>query len=222
VTAPALDSFHVKICGITRPFDAECAIDAGVDMLGLNFVPASPRCIDVALAHAIARVARGRARIVGVFADADERVIRDVADDVPLDLVQLHGDETPEFVSKLGRRAFKAIAIGSAEDVAFAKTYPGDLLLVDARVVGQRGGTGVRIDPALVAPLARERPMLLAGGLGPENVADAIRHVVPRGVDVASGVEVLPGIKDEGMMRRFVEEARRAAREVCDRFDCRA
>ncbi|MBK9264382.1 MAG: phosphoribosylanthranilate isomerase [Polyangiaceae bacterium] len=213
---PPLDSFHVKICGITRPVDAELAIAAGADMLGLNFVPSSPRCIDVACAQAIARVVLGRARIVGVFADADEARIRSIADDVPLDLVQLHGDEPPELVATLGPRAFKAVAVGSADDVEFAKTYPGDLLLVDARVVGQRGGTGVRIDPALVAPLARERPILLAGGLKPDNVAEAIRHVAPRGVDVASGVESAPGIKDEGMMRRFVAEARRAAREVFD------
>lgn len=211
-----LDSFHVKICGITRCIDAELAINAGADMLGLNFVPTSPRRIDVVLAQAIARAANGRVQLVGVFADEDEANIRNIVDAVPLDFIQLHGRESPEFVSTMGSRAFKAIAIGSAEDVEFAKTYPGELLLVDARVAGQHGGTGVRIDPDLVAPLARLRPILLAGGLRPENVAEAVLHVRPRGVDVASGVETRPGIKDEGLMHRFVAEARRVTRELFD------
>jgi len=211
---PAGDSFHVKICGLTRPIDAERAVDSGADLLGLNFVPTSSRCIDIACAQTIAHVVNGRARLVGVFVDESLERILQVAADVPLDLVQLHGHESPEFVSAVGPRAFKAVAIGSAEDVEFAKTYPGNLLLVDARVAGQHGGTGVRIDPRLVAPLARERSVILAGGLRPENVAEAVRQVRPRGVDVASGVESAPGIKDERMMQEFVQEARRAAREV--------
>jgi phosphoribosylanthranilate isomerase len=211
---PAGDSFHVKICGLTRPIDAERAVDSGADLLGLNFVPTSSRCIDIACAQTIAHVVNGRARLVGVFVDESLERILQVAADVPLDLVQLHGHESPEFVSAVGPRAFKAVAIGSAEDVEFAKTYPGHLLLVDARVAGQHGGTGVRIDPRLVAPLARERSVILAGGLRPENVAEAVRQVRPRGVDVASGVESAPGIKDEWMMQEFVQEARRAAREV--------
>ena len=211
-----LDSFHVKVCGLTRPTDVDDAIGAGVDMLGLNFVPASPRCIDVSLARALARVAAGRAQLVGVFADEDEERMRQVMADVPLDLLQLHGQEAPERVASFGASAFKAVAIGSVADVEFAKTYPGELLLVDARVQGMRGGTGMRLDPDLVAPLARLRPLLLAGGLRPENVADAVRRVGPRGVDVASGVETSPGIKDPDLMQRFVTEARHAAREVLE------
>ena len=213
---PRLDSFHVKVCGITRCIDAELAINAGADMLGLNFVPTSPRRIDMSVAQAIARAANGRVQLVGVFADEDEASIRNFVNEVPLDFIQLHGRESPEFVSTMGPRAFKAVAIGSADDIEFAKTYPGELLLVDARVAGQHGGTGVRIDPDLVAPLARLRSILLAGGLRPENVAEAVRHVRPCGVDVASGVETRPGIKDEAMMQKFVAEARRAAREVFD------
>lgn len=208
------DSFHVKICGLTRTIDAECAVACGADMLGLNFVSTSKRCIDVARARAIAHVVDGRARLVGVFVDENLERILQIADEVPLDLIQLHGQESPEFVSAVGPRAFKAVAVGSSEDVEFAKTYPGDLLLVDASVAGQRGGTGVRVDPLLVTTLARERAVILAGGLRPENVAEAVRQVHPRGVDVASGVESAPGIKDEGMMQNFIQEARRAAREV--------
>lgn len=213
MTSP-LESFHVKICGFTRLHDAEAAVDAGADMLGLNFVPSSPRFIDIALAKTIARAIRGKAQIVGVFADEDEAIIRSVTDEVPLDLIQLHGQESPEFVRTIGPRAFKAVPVGSQEDVEVARTYPGNWLLVDARVVGRMGGTGVRIDPQLVAPLARSRSLLLAGGLRPENVAEAVRLVRPRGVDVASGVETLPGAKEEGMMRAFISEARRAAREA--------
>lgn len=207
-------SFHVKICGFTRLLDAEAAVDAGADMIGLNFVPSSPRCIDIALAKIIAQALHGKARIVGVFANDDEAHIRFVASEVPLDLIQLHGQESPDFVRTIGPSAFKAVAVGGPDDIALAKTYPGSWLLVDARVAGQLGGTGVRIDPHLVAPLALERSLLLAGGLRPENVAEAVRLVRPRGVDVASGVETLPGAKDEGMMRTFVAEARRAAREA--------
>lgn len=212
-----LDSFHVKVCGLTRPHDAELAIVAGADLLGLNFVAVSPRFVDVARARDIARVVDGRARIVGVFADEDRESIQRIVAEVPLDLVQLHGRETPDFVATIGNRAFKAVSIGSVADIEFAKTYPGDWLLVDAQVDGQRGGTGVRIDPDLVAPLARLRPVLLAGGLRPENVADAVHRVRPRGVDVASGVETSPGIKDSDLMQRFVTEARRAAREVLEK-----
>jgi len=210
----ALDSFHVKICGFTRLHDAEAAVDAGADMLGLNFVPSSPRRIDVALAKTIAHAVRGKAQLVGVFADADEAIIRSIADEVPLDLIQLHGQESPDFVRTIGPRAFKAVPVGGPEDIEVARKYPGNWLLVDARVAGQMGGTGVRIDPFLVAPLARSRALLLAGGLRPENVAEAVRLVRPRGVDVASGVETLPGAKEEGMMRAFISEARRAAREA--------
>jgi phosphoribosylanthranilate isomerase len=211
---PPLESFHVKICGLTRLRDAEAAVDAGADMIGLNFVPSSPRNIDVSLAKSIAQALRGRARIIGVFADEDEARIRFIQSEVPLDLIQLHGQESPEFVRTIGSSAFKAVAVGAPEDIELAKTYPGAWLLVDARVAGQLGGTGVRIDPHLVAPLARSRSLLLAGGLRPENVAEAVQWVRPRGVDVASGVETLPGVKDEGMMRSFIAEARRAAREA--------
>ncbi|MDC0746814.1 phosphoribosylanthranilate isomerase [Polyangium mundeleinium] len=208
---PAL---HVKICGFTRIDDVEAAVSAGADMIGLNFVSGSPRRIDVPLARALVGAARGRVEIVGVVADLDPARVAELVVEVGLDRVQLHGDEPPEVIDALGPRAFKALRIGGAEDVALAARYGGDLLLVDARVPGQQGGTGVRVDPALVVELARARRLLLAGGLGPDNVAEAVRVVRPWGVDVASGVESAPGLKDERKMRAFVSEARRAAQEA--------
>ncbi|MDI1447820.1 phosphoribosylanthranilate isomerase [Polyangium sp. 6x1] len=215
-TPPAL---HVKICGFTRIEDVEAAVSAGADMLGLNFVPGSPRRIDVPLARALVGAARGRVEIVGVVADLDPQRIEALVAEVGLDRVQLHGDEPPEVLGTLGPRAFKALRIGGAEDVALAARYGGDLLLVDARVPGQKGGTGVRVDPALVVELSRARRVLLAGGLGPDNVAEAVRVVQPFGVDVASGVEYAPGLKDERKMRAFVDEARRATQDAARAAD---
>jgi len=210
------EALHVKICGVTRIVDVELALDAGADLIGLNFVHGSPRRLDVARARALADAARGRATIVGVVADESQEAIEALVAAVGLDRVQLHGDEPPELVTALAPRAFKAIRVGSAEDASEAARFPGEIVLVDARVTGKLGGTGVRVDPAFVAPIARARCVLLAGGLGPESVAEAVRLVRPWGVDVASGVESAAGIEDERAVRAFVAEARRAAREVIE------
>jgi phosphoribosylanthranilate isomerase len=199
----------IKICGITTAADAEACAALGADMLGLNFVPGSPRRVDVPAARAIADSVRGRVEIVGVVADLDEQALLDLRAAAGLDRLQLHGDEPPDLVQRLGAIAFKALRIGSDADVAAADAYEG-LILVDAKVKGALGGTGRAVDPALVAPLARRRPVLLAGGLGPGNVADAVRVVAPWGVDVASGVERAPGVKDLAKVASFVRAARGA------------
>jgi phosphoribosylanthranilate isomerase len=199
---------HVKICGVTRVIDAVLAADAGADMIGLNFVEGSPRCVDGRLAREIADRVRGRVELVGVVADEDEARLSELEREVGLDWIQLHGDESPERVKALLPRAFKAVRVGSADDASLALQYPGEILLVDARVEGQLGGTGVRVDPALVQPLARARRVMLAGGLKPDNVAEAVRAVGPWGVDTASGVESAPGIKDPGKLAAFIAAAR--------------
>jgi phosphoribosylanthranilate isomerase len=176
-------------------------------MLGLNFVSGSPRRVGLARARALADAVRGRVELVGVVADADDAVLTELQAAVGLDRLQLHGDEPPEEVARWAPRAFKALRIGSAADVAAAGRYEG-LLLVDAKVPGALGGTGRTVDFALVAPLARAREILLAGGLGPDNVADAIRAVDPWGVDVASGVERAPGVKDLDAVAAFVRAVR--------------
>jgi phosphoribosylanthranilate isomerase len=200
----------VKVCGVTTPADAEACVALGVDWLGLNFVPSSPRCIDVAAALAIAGAVRGRAELVGVVADRDDAALLELRRAAGLDRLQLHGDEPPEQVRRLAPFAFKALRIGSAADVTAAARYEG-LLLVDSKVAGALGGTGRTVDFALVAPVAHARAILLAGGLGPANVAAAVRAVAPWGVDVASGVERSPGVKDLDAVAAFVANARAGA-----------
>jgi phosphoribosylanthranilate isomerase len=182
---------HIKVCGITTPEDAEGCVALGVEWLGLNFVPSSPRAIDLAAAARIRDAVRGRSH-----ADHLERL-------------QLHGSEPPDLVRRLSPYAFKVIRVGSAADVTLAEGYSG-LLLVDAKVAGALGGTGRTVDLSLVTPLARTRKVILAGGLTPANVTVAARTVKPWGVDVASGVERSPRVKDLDKVKAFVDAARLA------------
>ena len=202
---------RIKVCGITTPEDAEGCVALGVDWLGLNFVASSPRCIDLATAGRIHEAVHGRAELVGVVADRDEAALLALRREAHLDRLQLHGSEPPELVRAVAPYAFKALRVGDAADVAAAGGYDG-LLLVDAKVMGALGGTGRTVDFALVAPLSRARPILLAGGLTPGNVAAAVRAVEPWGVDVASGVERSPGVKDLDAVQAFVAGARLASR----------
>lgn len=201
---------HVKICGLTTAANAVACVDAGASAIGLNFVPSSPRRVSVAEARAIARAVRGRALVVGVVADRDVAAMRALVAEAELECLQLHGDESPETLAALLPHAYKAIRVGSAADVARARAYAGEHILVDARVEGALGGTGKTLDWALVAGLAEERKLTLAGGLTPENVADAIREVRPYCVDIASGVESAPGVKDAARVRALMEAVRGA------------
>jgi phosphoribosylanthranilate isomerase len=215
----------VKICGVTSVSDARDVLDAGADAIGLNFVSASPRVVDVAAARGIADAVRGRLRIVGVTASMELAAVRSLIDDVGLDLVQLHGvsqsaasggrEGTASSVTQsLAPKAYEAHAIGSDEDVERARRAPGALLLLDARARGVLGGTGTTFDWSLVVGLARERDVIVAGGLTPENVGAAIVTVEPWGVDVASGVEIAADrrSKDPEKVARFVANARAAWR----------
>lgn len=199
----------VKVCGITNLDDARMCITEGADALGLNFVSGTPRCISVAHARTITDAVSGSIPIIGVVANLDLEQMRALMSDARLDTLQLHGDESPSIVSALLPRAYKAIRIASADDVVFAKTFPGDDLLVDAKVSGLLGGSGHAFDWSLVAELAKQRRITLAGGLTPENVHSAIRVVSPYRVDVASGVEVAgnPRKKDVSRVRAFVAAA---------------
>ncbi len=199
----------VKVCGITTASDAEACVEAGVDWLGLNFVPSSPRRVDAATARTIRDAVGGRALLVGVVADGTEAALLELVREARLDALQLHGDEPPALVACLAPQAYKAVRIGSAADLEWADTFPG-LLLLDAKVQGALGGTGHKVDWTLASVLARSRAVVLAGGLRPENVAEAVRTVRPWGVDTASGVEASPGIKDLDAVRAFVEAARGA------------
>jgi phosphoribosylanthranilate isomerase len=208
---------RVKICGITRLEDAQAALDAGADLLGFNFYPQSPRYISPERAAEIIAALPQMIRCVGIFVNAELATVRRIVETCRLDYVQLHGDESPGFVQALSPRAFKALRPRSAEEAeigaaAYAPLGPVDsaapALLLDAYRPGQYGGTGWQGDWTLAARLASRYRILLAGGLTPENVANAVRRVRPWGVDVASGVESAPGRKDHDKVRRFIQEAK--------------
>jgi phosphoribosylanthranilate isomerase len=202
----------IKICGVTLPVDVELVQAAGADAIGLNFISRSKRRVDVSTARALSDAARGKVERVGVVADLDEPRIRELIDVVGLDRVQLHGNEPDALLERLGSIAYKAVGVNSAERAAAAQKVPGDWILVDAMVGGQVGGTGVAFDWGLVENLCRSRAVIVAGGLHPDNVAQAVSRLSPFGIDVASGVELpeRPGQKSETLVRRFVQEIRRA------------
>ncbi|HEX5839200.1 MAG TPA: phosphoribosylanthranilate isomerase [Anaerolineales bacterium] len=200
----------IKICGIRTETDALAAMEAGADLIGFNFYPKSPRYIDVGRCRDIMSVIRqhGRVICVGVFVNASAADICATLDTCGLSLAQLHGDETPEMLSRLGGRGFKAFrGIPTSLDGFTRSDAPAFLL--DASVKGEYGGTGVTADWEGAAELAMNYPFLLAGGLTPENVAEAVQKVRPWGVDVASGVEYAPGEKDANRMKAFVREVRK-------------
>lgn len=201
----------IKICGIKTVTDALAAMDAGADLIGFNFYPKSPRYIDVGQCRDIMAVMRqyGHIRYVGVFVNAAVEEIRATMDTCGLSLAQLHGDESTGMLDTLDGRAFKAFrGIPQGVDGFARQTAPA--FLVDAAVKGLYGGSGVTADWKHAAELADQYPLLLAGGLTPGNVTEAVRQVKPWGVDVASGVECAPGEKDANKMRMFVQAVRRS------------
>ena len=202
---------RIKICGIKTINDALAALDAGADMLGFNFYPKSPRHIDVGTCRDIMSVMRkhGQVTYVGVFVNASIEDIRATMDTCGLNLAQLHGNETSAMMRSLYGKAFKAFR-GVPENLNGFARDDAPALLVDASVKGAFGGTGVTADWMAAAELARHYPILLAGGLTPENVAREVRQVKPWGVDVASGVESAPGRKEAVKMKAFVKAVRSA------------
>jgi phosphoribosylanthranilate isomerase len=208
----------IKICGITNLDDARAAIEAGADMLGFNFYANSPRYITPEKAGEIAahlwRSDGQRPLLVGVFVNSPLEEIRSILEITQIDLAQLHGDEPVSVVEQLHGRGFKALRPTSEEEAHmdaewFAPHGPNaPVLLIDAYRKDQYGGTGHVADWSIATKLAQQYPILLAGGLTPENVTEAIRQVRPWGVDVASGVEVAPGKKAAAKMRLFVESAK--------------
>ena len=190
-------NLFVKICGITRVDDAEAAVAHGATAIGFIFWPKSPRAIDPEQARAIVAELPDRVVAVGVFVNESAAVINQIAAHARLSAVQLHGDEEPGSVAAIEAPVVKAVHVDSAEQVAAAAAWPPRVrLLADVSDTRQRGGTGRTVDWDRAAELAAIRPIILAGGLTPENIAAAIERVRPYGVDVSSGVERVPGIKD--------------------------
>ncbi len=217
----------IKICGITRTSDALVAVEAGADAIGLNFYRGSKRYVTPETAQEIAEAIGDIAAKVGVFVNSPASEVHQIAETVGLDWVQLHGDEPPEFLSELSAnlKILRVYRVGPAglapvtADLAAcqrAGKLP-DAILIDSSIPGEYGGTGIRGSELF---FARNRentsdpyfslPLLLAGGLTPENVAEAIHQSRPDGVDVASGVEMSLGIKDPAKIKRFIAEARQA------------
>jgi len=197
----------VKVCGITRMEDASAAAEAGASALGFVFWPGSPRWITAAAAAAIAARVPATVRRVGVFVNQSPAEMQSIASEVRLDVVQLHGDETPDRVAWWRGEVWRASSLDEVEGTLAlwpAKTTV--LLDVDDRE--RRGGTGRTIAWEQAAGVARRRRVVLAGGLTPENVGRAIAIVGPWGVDVSSGVEDAPGIKDAARVRQFIAAAR--------------
>jgi phosphoribosylanthranilate isomerase len=199
----------LKICGITRLTDALHAAQHGATALGFVFWPRSPRYVTPERAAEIIAELPAAITTVGVFVNEEVDRVKAVASSAGVDVVQLHGDEPPELGALTGYPVFRSMTLGNAAEMIEA--WPvGTPLLLDAADLERRGGTGITVDWERAADLARRRRVILAGGLTPENVIQAIEAVNPYGVDVSSGVEESPGVKDFAKVARFLENAREA------------
>jgi len=201
----------VKVCGVTDPANAAAAVELGADLLGLNFYPGSPRFVDVGRALEIAGAVGGRVPLVGVFVDSPAAEIEEIAGRVGLDLLQFSGGEGPETVAAFAGRAIKAFRTGRLprrDEVAPYGALWG--ILIDAPHRSLYGGTGMAWDFAAISGRDAALPgrLFLAGGIGPDNVRQAVAGVRPWAVDVCSRVESAPGLKDLELLRRLIEEVR--------------
>ncbi|GMQ91353.1 MAG: phosphoribosylanthranilate isomerase [Gammaproteobacteria bacterium] len=201
---------RVKICGITRSEDALAAARLGADAIGLVFYADSPRVVDATQAAEICASLPPFVSRVGLFVNADAEEVRGVMSDLPLDILQFHGEESAEFCRQFGRPYIKALRMHEQQDIHDAAAVYNDVaaLLLDAYVADQLGGTGQTFDWERI-PSDLSKPVVLAGGLRPDNVAEAISSVRPFAVDVSSGVEQDPGIKDIEKMAIFIKEVNR-------------
>jgi phosphoribosylanthranilate isomerase len=201
----------VKICGITTVEDAQAAVAAGADALGFVFYPPSPRCVTPEQARRIIRTLPPFVTTVGLFVDVPAATVHDIADRCGLDRVQLHGHETPECCRLIALPVIKAFRIKNASSLAHLPAYAVAAFLLDAYVDGALpGGTGASFAWELAVQAKPYGPVILAGGLTPENVAAAVVQIRPYGVDVSTGVEQSPGVKDHAKLRRFIARAKAA------------
>jgi phosphoribosylanthranilate isomerase len=200
-----------KICGITRIEDALAAVEAGADAIGFVFYAKSPRAVTVQQARAIIQALPPFVTTVGLFVNASRCELGEILDAVPLDLLQFHGDEAVEDCEGWHRPYIKALRVKAGDDIAAAvDAYPSASgVLLDTYVEGVPGGTGEAFDWSLI-PQGLSKPLILAGGLTPENVADAVARVKPYAVDVSGGVEATKGIKDHAKIHAFINAVRKA------------
>jgi phosphoribosylanthranilate isomerase len=202
----------IKICGITNPEDAQAAVEAGADALGFVLYRKSPRYVEAEVVKRVVADLPPFVLPVGVFVNEEAATVRELMDACGLVLAQLHGDETAAYCESLGRPVLRAIRLRDRASLLGLGEYKGRArvrgFLLDAFAETARGGTGRMADWQLAAEAAKTVPVILAGGLTPENVGEAIRRVRPYGVDVSSGVEASPGRKDHDKIRAFVRAAR--------------
>jgi phosphoribosylanthranilate isomerase len=203
-------STFVKICGITTPEAMTAALEAGADFVGLVFHPASPRNVSIEVAAYLSSYVPDSVKVVGLFVDPGDKMLTETLENVRIDLIQLHGNETLERVldikTKFGKPIIKALPITTAEDVTGIKAFEAiaDWVLLDSR----GGGTGKSFDWKLLDGVVFNKPWMLAGGLTPGIVSGAIKRLHPIAVDVSSGVEALRGVKDPAKIRAFIEAAK--------------
>jgi phosphoribosylanthranilate isomerase len=211
---------RVKVCGITRPQDAELAVELGAWALGFILWPGSKRAADPAVAAGIAAAMRRRVLLVGVFVNATLEEVAGHAEALQLSHVQLHGDEGPSYCAEVGRRTgckvIKAVRITDASSFQDLERFHTDLHLLDTAARGLRGGTGETWDWGLARLRPRKVPAVLSGGLTPENVAEGIAALDPYAVDVASGVEAAPGVKDPARLAAFLSAAGASQRPTAE------
>lgn len=222
-------TIDIKICGLRAPDTMAAALDAGADFVGLVFFEASPRHVDWDEAGRLSAMARGRSRVVALTVNADDAALTTILQAAKPDMLQLHGSESPERVFDVRRRfampVMKAIKVATAEDASLARAYAeaADLILFDARPPkGARlpGGNGVAFDWRVLDGVKESVSFMLSGGLTPETVVDAIRTTGARAVDVSSGVESRPGVKDAALIRRFIAAARASDQDPAGSGHC--
>lgn len=203
----------VKICGITNLEDALVAIDAGADALGFVFYSKSPRHVFPEQAAAIIRLLPPFVQTVGLFVNETLETVNETADLCGLDIIQLHGAESPEFCAAVRRRVIKVIRVKDITCLDSMKDYRAAAFLLDAWSPTAHGGTGLTFNWEIAASAAKNNRIVLAGGLTPDNVADAVRQVRPYAVDVSSGVESAPGKKDPALVHSFIQAASMSFKE---------
>ena len=203
---------RVKICGITRVDDALAAVEAGADALGFIFVRSSPRFISNEVARVIIQEIPPFVTPIGVFVDPTDADVRSNISATGIRYVQLHGNETPEFQMALPVPAYKAFRVDGGFQVSHLAKYPGPAYMLDTYVAGRGGGTGRSFDWKIAIEAKKSGLIILSGGITPANVGEAIREVAPFAIDVNSGVETAPGIKDRAKIRLLFEKIREAER----------
>ena len=198
----------IKVCGMTSLEDTLVAVEAGVDAVGFIFYKKSPRLVTIKTVCEIVDELPPFVDAIGIFVNESAEQINKIADRCKLDRVQLHGDETPAFCKKIRRRVIKAIRVKDIQSLKKLSDFPVSGFLLDTFSEDQRGGTGKVFDWHLVHPAKKYGAVILAGGLTPNNVRQAIHRVKPYGVDVCSGVESQPGIKDHKKVKAFIKNAK--------------